>query len=71
MNPLFGNQMGGSPMGNMMNLFNQLNQFRQTISGNPQQMAQQMLQSGSVSQERYNNAYQQAQQIYQMLCGKF
>lgn len=61
-NPLFGGSNGpiqnGSnmfgPFGNMMNFMNQFNQFRSNLSGNPQQMVQQMLQSGQMSQEQFN-----------------
>lgn len=60
----------GTPFGNMMNFMKQLNQLQQTFSGNPQQTVQQLLQSGKVSQDTYNQKYQLAQQIYSMLTGK-
>ena len=70
-NPLFGGSNGpiqnGSnmfgPFGNMMNFMNQFNQFRSNLSGNPQQMVQQMLQSGQMSQEQFNQLSGMANQI--------
>ena len=66
MNPLFGgNQQGNmfGPFGGMMNFMNQFNQFRQGIQGNPQQMVQNMLQNGQMSQEQFNQLSGMAQQI--------
>lgn len=51
----------------MGNLIQQFNQFKQTFSGNPQQMVQQMLSSGKISQEQYNQAVQMANQFQQFL----
>ena len=65
------NPLQGTPFGNMMTFMNQLNQFRQGFSGNAQQMTQQLLQSGKISQDVYNQKYQLAQQIYGMLTGRF
>lgn len=65
-----GNPFQGTPFGNAMDFMNQLNQFRQAFNGNAQQMAQQLLQSGKVSQDTYNQKYQLAQQIYSMLTGR-
>lgn len=68
MNPLFGN--GGmsqnnmfGPFGGMMNFMNQFNQFRQGIQGNPQQMVQNMLKNGQMSQEQFNQLSNMANQI--------
>ena len=76
MNPLFsmlggGNQFQNTPFGNVANLIQSLNQFRQNFSGNPQQQIQQLLNSGRISQEQYNDAFQKAQQIQRMLNGRF
>ena len=76
MNPLFNllggnNQMQNSPLGNFMNFMNQFNQFRQSFNGNAQQQVQQMLNSGRISQEQYNNAVQMVNQIQQFMSGKF
>lgn len=39
-------------------------QFKQMFSGDPKQQVQQLLNSGRVSQEQYNNAVQMANRIY-------
>ena len=70
-NPL----MGGAPqtsgaMGNVQQLMQRFNQFRQTFQGDPRQQVQQLLNSGKVSQTQYNNAYQMAQQFQRMMGGK-
>lgn len=70
-NPLVGGapQMGG-PMGNVQQLMQQFNQFRQAFQGDPHQQIQQLMNSGKVSQQDYNRAYQMAQQFQQMMGGK-
>lgn len=75
-NPLVGGRPQGQ-MGNVQQLMQRFNQFRQTFQGNPQQQIQQLMNSGKVSQEKYNWAYQQAQeaqkqiqQFQQMMGGK-
>lgn len=56
---------------NPMNVFMQkFTQFRQSFSGNPQEQIQNLMNSGKVSQEQYNNAYQMAQQMMRMISGK-
>ena len=66
-NPLF-NMMGGMNPMNM--LMQRLQQFRQMFTGDPRQQIQQLMNSGKVSQDTYNKAYQQAQQIQRMLGGR-
>lgn len=68
MNPLF--QMMNNGGGMHGGLMQKLQQFRQSLTGDPQQTIQQMLNSGRISQDQYNNAVQQAQQIMRMLGGK-
>lgn len=74
-NPLF-NLLGGNamnlpgPFGNIANLINQLNNFRATYQGNPQQQVQQMLNSGQITQSQFNQAAQMATQIQNMLTGR-
>ena len=55
MNPLFMNQFAS-----------RLNELK-SRGGDPNQMIQQMLNSGRITQAQYNSAVQQAQQIMQML----
>lgn len=66
-NQLF-NVLGGQQQTNpMTNLVNQLNQFRQSFSGDPKQQVQQLLNSGRMSQSQYNQLSQMATQIQNML----
>ncbi len=66
-NQLF-NMLGGQQSINpMTNLVNQLNQFRQSFSGDPKQQVQQLLNSGRMSQSQYNQLSQMATQIQNML----
>ena len=46
---------------------NQFNQFRNTLQGDPQQMVQQLLKSGRMSQQDYNYYRQMASQFQQFL----
>jgi len=66
MNDLFkqyGNmQMSGMPT-NMQNLMSQFNQFRQNFKGDPRQQVQQLLNSGRMSQQQFNQLKQMADQI--------
>ena len=66
-NPLFGSNGGNNnlfgPFGGMMGFMNQFNQFRSGFQGNPQQMVQNMLQNGQMSQEQFNQLSNMANQI--------
>lgn len=63
MNPLF-NALGGNQTNPMLQ---QLLQFKNSLTGDPQQQIQQMLNSGRITQEQLNQAMQQAQGIVTML----
>lgn len=66
-NPLF-NLLGGNKMPpNMANLIQQFQQFKSTFQGNAQQQVQQLLNSGKVSQQQYNQAVQMANALKGML----
>lgn len=62
-NQLYNEMNAGNQQNNFLQRFNQ---FRQNFSGNPQQQIQRMLNSGQISQEQYNRAVQQAQNIMRM-----
>ncbi len=67
MNTLF-NIFNRNSFQNTSNILNQMNQIKQQLNGNsPQQFAQNLLNSGKVSQDYYNQKYQQALQMWQML----
>lgn len=51
---------------NMNGFMQQLNQLKQQMPGDPMQQIQQMLNSGRVTQQQYNVAVQQAQNIMKL-----
>lgn len=65
MNPLY-QQMNSQPSGGN-GFVNRFQQFKKQFNGNPQQMIQQMLNSGRISQSQYNDAVQKANQIMSMM----
>ena len=65
-NTLGGGKLPG-PFGNMQEMLGRLNQFRQSFQGDPKQQVQQLLNSGKMSQNQYNQLSQMATQIQNML----
>lgn len=63
-NPLSNLFQSVNPMSGMLKQFEE---FKKTYSGDPRQAVQQMLNSGRISQEQYNQAVQMANQLQQML----
>lgn len=59
--PLLNNQMTG--------VFQRFQQFQKIFTGNPRQQIQQMLNSGQISQQQYDQAVQMATQFQKMLGG--
>lgn len=57
------NDFKSNPMGNMNNFLTQFNQFRNSFSGNPEAQVKQLLQSGRMSQEQFNQLAQTATQL--------
>ena len=54
-NPLMGNsQNGGNPIGNALNIISQFKQFKEGYKGNPQQEVQNLLNSGQMTQEQFD-----------------
>ena len=60
MNPIY-SQMNNN------NLLQRFMQFKQTFRGDPQAQVQQLLNSGKITQDQYNQAVQTAQQLSRML----
>ena len=52
---------------NMGGFIQRLNEFKKTINGNPQDMVQQMLKNGRVTQAQYDQAVKMANQIMNAL----
>lgn len=66
-NPLF-NTFGAKPMDNGIQQFiNEVRNFERTFKGNPKQEVQQMLNSGKLSQQQFNQYAQMANQIMAMM----
>lgn len=69
-NPIF-QQMGQQLNGhNVSGLMQRFQQFQQMFKGDPRQQVQNLLNSGKVSQQQYNQAVQIAQQMQRMMGGK-
>lgn len=49
------------------NMMSQFNRFKNSFSGNPQQQVQQLLNSGQMTQEQFNQLSQMATQFQEML----
>nr|DAT88033.1 MAG TPA: hypothetical protein [Caudoviricetes sp.] len=68
MNDLFQQFGGNVPMpGGIGSLIQQFNQFRANFQGNPQQQVQQLLSSGKMSQEQFNQLAGLANQFQRLL----
>ena len=59
------NQFGNT--GQYADLVRQFNQFKKSFSGDPRQQVQQMLNSGKITQQQYNEAVQKANALARML----
>ena len=56
-----------NPTSNIGNFITQLNQFRSTLTGNPEAQVKQLLQSGRMSQDKFNELAQTATQLRQLI----
>ena len=63
-NPIF-QQMGGNVPANPM--LQQFLNFKKNFNGNPQQIVQNMLNSGKITQDQVNQCAQKANQLYEQL----
>lgn len=66
MNPLYQTMNN-----NMPPILQQFQQFKNNFKGDPQQTIQQLLNSGRITQQQYNQAVQTAQQLSRMMGMKF
>lgn len=69
-NPLFNMLNGGNMLGqfgNMATMMQQFNQFKNNFNGDPKQIVQQMLNSGQISQQQFNQVAQMATQFQKMM----
>jgi hypothetical protein len=51
------------------NMMSQIMEFRKTFRGNPQEIVQNMLNSGKITQDQINQYAKQATQIYDQMKG--
>lgn len=66
MNPLFnvfGNNPSQGPFSNMNNVISQFNKFQSMFQGDPKQQVQDLLNSGQMSQEQFNQLSSMAQML--------
>ena len=66
-NPLYQQMM---PQNNFQQMMQRFQQFKRMFTGDPQQQVQQLLNSGRITQQQYNNAVQTAQQFQRMMSGR-
>lgn len=67
MNNLF-NAMQGNPFGNIQNMMNQIQNLKKQFSGrNPQDIINQMIQSGQITNEQVQQAQKTAEQFRSMM----
>lgn len=52
---------------NFMNMLSQFNQFKQNFQGDPKSQVQQLLSSGQMSQQQFNQLSQAATQFQQLM----
>lgn len=66
MNSLF-NDFKPQQNNSMNNFLDQFNQFKSTFTGDPEQQVKQLLNSGRMSQEQFNQLAQMANQLRQLI----
>lgn len=67
MNSLFNEFQQSNPLGQMNDFISQFNNFRSTFSGNPEQQVKQLLNSGRMSQDQFNQFAQTANQLRKLI----
>ncbi|MCD8088217.1 MAG: hypothetical protein LUE22_06495 [Oscillospiraceae bacterium] len=65
-NPIY-QEMGNMPMGNMGQMLQEFNRFRQSFQGDPKAEVDRLLQSGKMSQAQLNQLQAMAQQLQAVL----
>ena len=69
-NPLYdryGNKPAFGPLANMQNMVNQFQQFKLQFQGDPRQQVQELLNSGKMSQDQFNQLSNMASQFQNFL----
>lgn len=68
-NPLYNVLQGNAQLYTQNGIMGQIARFKQMFKGDPRSQIQQMLNSGQITQQQYNNAVQMTNQIMQMFKG--
>ena len=68
---MFGKQNPFINNNGFINMMNQFQEFKQNFSGDPQQQVQQLLNSGQMSQQQFNQLSTMATQFQNMMRGRF
>lgn len=68
---MFGKQNPFINNNGFINMMSQFQEFKQNYSGNPQQQVQQLLNSGQMSQQQFNQLSTMATQFQNMMRGRF
>lgn len=68
---MFGQQTQPINNNGFANMMSQFQQFKQNFSGDPQQQVQQLLNSGQMSQQQFNQLSTMATQFQNMMKGRF
>ena len=68
-NPLYSMLGGAMPnnLGNIGDIVRKFQQFRNSFNGDPRKQVQQLLNTGRISQEQYNQAVQIANQLQKIM----
>lgn len=64
---MFGNRQQGN---GVLGMIQQFNQFKNSFNGDARQQVQQMLDSGQISQQQFNQLSKAATQFQQMMRGR-
>lgn len=67
---MFGRQMPQTNSG-FANMLGEFHKFKQSFSGDPQQQVRQLLDSGQMTQQQFQQLSQAATQFQQMMRGRF
>ena len=67
MNSLFNDFQQPNSTNQMGDFVNQFNKFRSTFMGNPEQQVKQLINSGKMSQEQFNQYAQMANQLSKLI----
>ena len=68
---MFGKQNPFINNNGFINMMSQFQEFKQNFSGDPQQQVQQLLNSGQMSQQQFNQLSTMATQFQNMMRGRF